>query len=215
MASDDERVKVVLIGDSSVGKTSIVSRLRDNSFNENSKPTIGIDMLFLDRDVEIEGGSKKKKIPFAIWDTAGMERFRSMSPFFYKGTKCVIVVFDLTNKVSFAMIDKWRDEMDNFTNFKIKSYLFGNKKDMVSDRQVPPTMEIQDLSTKLGFQQYYEISAMENAKKEVQETFDKIFSDLMKDGEFEERKSPLDDLELNGSRTTLNAGFNKSSKGCC
>ena len=60
MASDDERVKVVLIGDSSVGKTSIVSRLRDNSFNENSKPTIGIDMLFLDRDVEIEGGKKKE-----------------------------------------------------------------------------------------------------------------------------------------------------------
>ena len=213
MASDDERVKVVLIGDSSVGKTSIVSRLRDNSFNENSKPTIGIDMLFLDRDVEIEGG-KKKKIPFAIWDTAGMERFRSMSPFFYKGTKCVVVVFDLTNKVSFSMIDKWRDEIDNFTNFKIKSYLFGNKKDLVSDRQVPPEMEIQDLSTKLGFQQYYELSAMENAKREVQETFDKIFTDLMKDGEFEERKSPLDDLPDNLSRTTLNGGTAKGS-GCC
>ena len=112
------------------------------------------------------------------------------------------------------MIDKWRDEIDNFTNFKIKSYLFGNKKDLVSDRQVPPEMEIQDLSTKLGFQQYYELSAMENAKREVQETFDKIFTDLMKDGEFEERKSPLDDLPDNLSRTTLNGGTAKGS-GCC
>ena len=214
MASDEERIKIVLIGDSGVGKTSIVSRLRDNSFNENSKPTIGIDMLFLDRDVEIEG-SKKKKVPFAIWDTAGMERFRSMSPFFYKGTKCVIVVFDLTNKISFSMIDKWRDEINNFTNFHIKSFLVGNKKDMVGSRQVPPTMEILDLSSKLGFENYFELSAMENAKREIQETFDKIFTGVMKDGEFEERVSPLDNLSENMSRMSLDGGKSKMPGGCC
>ena len=216
MASDDERIKLVLVGDTGVGKTSLVSRLRDNSFNENSKPTIGIDMLFLDRDVEIDGGSRKKKIPFAIWDTAGMERFRSMSPFFYRGTKCVVIVFDLTNKVSFGKIDKWRDEIDNFTNFKIKSFLIGNKKDRLSERDVPPNGEINDLATKLGFESYFEVSAMENAKKEIQICFDKIFAAVMRDGEFEQRKSPLDDLPDHLSRVTLgDANKKEGGLGCC
>ena len=209
MEKIEERIKVILVGSTGVGKTSITSRLRDNSFNENSKPTIGMDLLLFQRDVK-----ERKKVPFALWDTAGMERFRSMSPFYYKGTKCVFVVFDLTDKISFQLIDKWRDEIDNFCNFKVKMFLVGNKSDMDTDRDVPPYEEINESSKKLGFSAYSEVSALENRNREIETMFIANFDILLDQDEFETRESPLDNMKLRNDDSEIDTDVKKTNS-CC
>ena len=101
---DDQqiKIKVVLIGESGVGKTSIISRYISNSFNPLQNPTTASS--YTSKIVEIENG---KKVKFELWDTAGQERYRSIARIFYQNTAVCILVYDITRKTSFEEIKKY------------------------------------------------------------------------------------------------------------
>ncbi len=95
-------VKVVAIGDSGVGKTSLIQMFETNSFTENFKPTIGAD--FSNKEIIIDG----RVVTLQIWDTAGQERYQSLGSAFYRGADCCCLVYDITNPLSFENLMKWK-----------------------------------------------------------------------------------------------------------
>ena len=159
--------KIILVGISSVGKSSILLRYINNTFSDNLKTTIGVDHF--EKTIETK---KKKKINFSIWDTAGQERFRGLSSSYYKGARCVILVFDITNKKSFEKLDFYRDEIKNFGNKGVLILLAGNKSDMQNLRKVNRE-DIDDYCAKLGLF-YSEVSALENGDRGIDKIFEYI-----------------------------------------
>ena len=98
---EDYKLKLVVVGDSGVGKTNLIKRFVNNSFNSNSKATVGVE--FLAKSFKINNQIFK----IEIWDTAGQERYKSITAAYYKGAKGALVVYDITSKISFENIDKW------------------------------------------------------------------------------------------------------------
>lgn len=122
--------KTVIIGDSGVGKSNLFTRYMQNSFNLNSKATVGVE--FGAKKLKI----KDKSVKAQIWDTAGQERYKSITSAYYKGAKGALLVFDLTNKESFDNIDKWLRDIKNQGDPEIVISLIGNKLDLTEDRKV-------------------------------------------------------------------------------
>jgi Ras-related protein Rab-11A len=132
MSEDDYDMifKVVLIGDSGVGKTNILGRYLKNEFNYDSKTTVGVE--FGAKRLEIDG----VKIKTQIWDTAGQERFRSITNAYYKGAKGALLVYDVTRRDTFDSINKWVPELIQAGDKQVTIILVGNKIDLESERQV-------------------------------------------------------------------------------
>ncbi len=103
--SEDYLFKVVLIGDSAVGKSNLLSRYARNEFNLNSKATIGVE--FQTQSMEIDG----KEIKAQIWDTAGQERFRAVTSAYYRGAVGALIVYDISRKATFENVGRWLDEL--------------------------------------------------------------------------------------------------------
>ena len=107
-------LKVVLVGDSSVGKTNIMSKYLKNEFHEDSKATVGVE--FGSKQFNIEGHSIKAQ----IWDTAGQERYKAITSAYYKGAKGAFVVYDITRKNTFETVNKWVSDISAAADKKIK-----------------------------------------------------------------------------------------------
>merc|ERR1711934_1216407 len=101
-------IKVIILGDSSVGKTSLMNMYVNRKFNNQYKATIGAD--FLTKEVMVTHNGDQRLVTMQIWDTAGQERFQSLGVAFYRGADACILVFDLTSKKSFENLDTWREE---------------------------------------------------------------------------------------------------------
>ncbi|BFZ00086.1 hypothetical protein BsWGS_03125 [Bradybaena similaris] len=123
--------KLLLIGDSGVGKTCLLFRFSDDAFNTTFISTIGID--FKIKTVELGG----KKIKLQIWDTAGQERFHTITTSYYRGSMGIMLVYDITNLKSFENISKWLRNIDEHANEDVEKMILGNKCDMDDKRQVP------------------------------------------------------------------------------
>ena len=123
-------IKVILIGDSGVGKTNIMSKYLKNQFMENSKATVGVE--FGSKLFNHEG----HKIKAQIWDTAGQEKYKAITGAYYKGSKGAFVVYDITRKETFASIDRWVNDLKTTSDPKLTIILIGNKNDMEDNRQV-------------------------------------------------------------------------------
>ncbi|KAH7689567.1 rab family protein 10 [Aphelenchoides avenae] len=121
--------KLLLIGDSGVGKTCILYRFSDDAFNTTFISTIGID--FKIKTIELRG----KKIKLQIWDTAGQERFHTITTSYYRGAMGIMLVYDITNAKSFDNIAKWLRNIDEHASEEVVKMLLGNKCDM-TDRRV-------------------------------------------------------------------------------
>ncbi len=104
-SSEDYLFKVVLIGDSAVGKSNLLSRYARNEFNLNSKATIGVE--FQTQSMEIDG----KEIKAQIWDTAGQERFRAVTSAYYRGAVGALIVYDISRKATFDNVGRWLEEL--------------------------------------------------------------------------------------------------------
>ena len=126
----DTIFKIVIVGDSGVGKTNLITRYLKNDFKPETKATIGVE--FSDKKYIY----KNKNIKIQIWDTAGQERYRSLTSMYYKGAKGAILVYDITSKNSFENIDKWLIEMKKTADENIKIILIGNKCDLIEKREV-------------------------------------------------------------------------------
>ncbi|ORY56182.1 ras family-domain-containing protein [Leucosporidium creatinivorum] len=130
------QVKLVLLGESAVGKSSVVLRFCQNDFQANKEPTIGA--AFLTQRCRLED----KVIKFEIWDTAGQERFRSLSPMYYRNAQAAVVVYDVTKSASLEQAKTWVKELQRQANPNIVIALAGNKVDLVrpsSDSDEPST----------------------------------------------------------------------------
>lgn len=139
----DYLFKLLLIGDSGVGKSCLLLRFADDTYTESYISTIGVD--FKIRTVELEG----KIIKLQIWDTAGQERFRTITSSYYRGAHGIIVVYDVTDQDSFENVKLWLSEIDRYANESVNKLLVGNKADMTA-RKVVDTQTAQDFANELG-----------------------------------------------------------------
>ena len=126
----DYLFKVLLLGDSDVGKSSLILRYTDETFNSKLVNSIGVDFKMKKR--EIDG----KIIKVQIWDTAGHERFRSITYSYYRGANSIIIVFDLSDKKSFISITEWLKQIEKHAKENVFKFLVGNKSDLEDERQV-------------------------------------------------------------------------------
>ena len=167
MSEEDIKIKalkIVMLGDTTVGKTSIINSYLNKDFSQDMLSNIGIDKN--NKKIKMKDGNEIKLV---IWDTAGQERFHSVATSTIKSAQGVIVSFDLTNEKTFKSVSRWLNDIkDNNNNIPI--LLFGNKCDMLEQRVV----EEKDIDTFVSRNKliYYETSAKENIN--IEEGFTKI-----------------------------------------
>lgn len=125
------QVKLVLLGESAVGKSSIVLRFVNNEYQDNKEPTIGA--AFLTQRCKLDD----RIIKFEIWDTAGQERFHSLAPMYYRNAQAAVIVYDITKPASLEKAKTWVKELQRQANPNIVIALVGNKIDLASNRSVP------------------------------------------------------------------------------
>eukprot|EP01083_Nonionella_stella_P085662 237603_1 len=133
MATKKVLLKVIILGESGVGKTALLNHYVNNQFIETHKATIGAD--FMTKEIEIDD----KLITLQMWDTAGQERFKSLGNSFYRGADAAILVYDLTLQETFDKIDEWRSNFLDLSGEKSNEFpilLLGNKYDLQSQRNV-------------------------------------------------------------------------------
>lgn len=138
-AQDLLRFKLLIIGESGVGKTSILQRFIDNQFHGAFTSTIGID--FRAKTVSVQG----RDVELQIWDTAGQERFFSITKSYYRGADGIFLVFDLADISSFKHIEKWMSVVRTKTEGDVPVILIGNKKDLVPKEEVPEYPTVAEL----------------------------------------------------------------------
>jgi len=172
----DYLFKILLIGASNVGKSSIMSRYVDNIFNESYISTIGVD--FKIKTLEINN----KIIKLQIWDTAGQERFKSITSSYYRGSSCIIVVFDLSDNNSFTdAMNIWLEEIkkNNEKNGSMPLiYIVGNKSDKKINVNNIDMMKYKLEKLELGEINYLEVSAKNNTN--IEYLFETLSEKLMK-----------------------------------
>ncbi|KAG8371680.1 hypothetical protein BUALT_Bualt13G0113500 [Buddleja alternifolia] len=127
---DEYLFKIVVIGDSAVGKSNLLARFARDEFDHNSKATIGVE--FQTRVVEVDG----KEVKAQVWDTAGQERFRAVTSAYYRGAVGALVVYDITRKDTFHSIKRWLDELHTQCDTTFAKMLVGNKRDLENIREV-------------------------------------------------------------------------------
>ena len=143
-----------MIGDSGVGKTSVILRFTQNIFKEEFLNSIGVD--FKSKDLSIDG----KKIKLQIWDTAGQERFRTITSSYYRNAHAIVVVFDLTNRQSYEHVQRWMNDINKFAKDNVLKFLIGNKADLINERQVHYE-EARALASQMNTT-YFSLSAKKN-----------------------------------------------------
>ncbi|KAK9087968.1 hypothetical protein Syun_030362 [Stephania yunnanensis] len=129
--SEEYLFKVVVIGDSAVGKSNLLSRYARGEFNPQSKATIGVE--FQTQSVEVDNG---REVKAQIWDTAGQERFRAVTSAYYRGAFGALVVYDITRRLTFDGVERWIDELNMHSDTTIARILVGNKSDLEHIREV-------------------------------------------------------------------------------
>ncbi|PSR98251.1 Ras-related protein like [Actinidia chinensis var. chinensis] len=176
-ADYDYLIKLLLIGDSGVGKSCLLLRFSDGSFTTSFITTIGID--FKIRTIELDG----KRIKLQIWDTAGQERFRTITTAYYRGAMGILLVYDVTDEPSFNsnfFLDSnnsgnWIRNIEQHASDNVNKILVGNKADMDESKRAVPTSKGQALADEYGIK-FFETSAKTNLN--VEEVFFSIGRDI-------------------------------------
>ena len=158
--------KVVIIGDKAVGKTSIVKRYIEKAFSVVTESTIGAQ--FFSNVITIspqtqggQGSQSKVEVKLQIWDTAGEEKFRSLTPMYYKNAAAVILVYDSTNEDTFHSIGKWVKEIDEHRTTQVIVFLVANKCDMSQQEEVSLKTGM-EYAKKIKASNFIQTSAKEN-----------------------------------------------------
>lgn len=126
----DYLFKILIIGDSGVGKSCLLLRFCDDTFTDSYLTTIGVD--FKIKTIEIDD----KIIKMQLWDTAGQERFRTITSSYYRGCHGIIIIYDITDSESFHNIKQWVNEISKYANKDVNKLLVGNKSDMEHKRKI-------------------------------------------------------------------------------
>lgn len=164
----DYLFKLVLIGDSGVGKSNLLSRFTRNEFILESKTTIGVE--FATRTIVVEG----KRLKAQIWDTAGQERFRAITSAYYRGAVGAMLVFDVSKQPTFESVEKWLRELRDHADEGTAITLVGNKSDLRHLRAVNK-QDAEDFAERHGLS-YIETSALDSSN--VETAFANCLSDI-------------------------------------
>ena len=162
----DKCYKVIFIGDTSVGKTNILSQYIKKKFEKDSKPTVGVNFRTI--ILKIEGYSYKLQ----IWDLAGQQRYKSIVKAYYKGAKCAFVVYDITQKSTFDNIDNWIKGLMSQLGNNVNIIILGNKCDLENERQI--TKEQGEEKAKEYNAGFFEVSALSG--KNIDNAFETLIS---------------------------------------
>ncbi|XP_022106074.1 ras-related protein Rab-35-like [Acanthaster planci] len=198
----DHLFKLLIIGDSGVGKSSLLLRFADNTFSGTYITTIGVD--FKIRTIDLNG----ERVKLQIWDTAGQERFRTITSTYYRGTHGVIVVYDVTSADSFVNVKRWLHEIEQNCDV-VSRILVGNKNDC-PEKKVVLTEDATNFAEQMGIQ-LFETSAKENIN--VEEMFNAITELVLK-----QKKENAAKQTAQENSQTVRLGSrkgNKSKSGCC
>ncbi|KAL2096543.1 hypothetical protein ACEWY4_008691 [Coilia grayii] len=170
LSLSDYLFKLLLIGDSGVGKSCLLLRFADDTYTESYISTIGVD--FKIRTIEMDG----KTVKLQIWDTAGQERFRTITSSYYRGAHGIIIVYDVTDQESFNNVKQWLEEIDRYACENVSKLLVGNKSDLASRKVV-------DFTTAKEFATSLNIHILETSAKNasnVEKAFLTMASEIQK-----------------------------------
>ncbi|CAN7115994.1 hypothetical protein BRARA_C02186 [Brassica rapa] len=210
--SDDEGgeeylFKIVIIGDSAVGKSNLLTRYARNEFNPNSKATIGVE--FQTQSMVIDG----KEVKAQIWDTAGQERFRAVTSAYYRGAVGALVVYDITRSSTFENVGRWLDELNTHSDTTVAKMLIGNKCDLESIRAVS-VEEGKGLAESQGLF-FMETSALGSTN--VKTAFEMVIREIYSNISRKQLNSDSYKEELTVNRVSLVKSENEGTKtfSCC
>ena len=197
--TDELVYKVLLLGDSSVGKTCFLLRYCDKSFQEAHLSTIGLDYRLKSMTLQND-----KNIKLQIWDTAGQDRFRAITKNYYKGANGIILIYDVTNKQSYENVKNWLTQIKEEANPNVIIYLAGNKIDVEEEQRVITTEDGQKIADeyKLPFKET-------SAKNGI--NVNEIFQELVE--KIDETFSKLE-VPKGEQKNKVSTG-GKRRKGCC
>ena len=201
--SYDLLFKLILIGDSCVGKSNILLKYLKNEFDPNSRATVGVE--FGTKNIVIN----EKKIKIQIWDTAGEERYRSITSAYYKGAKGAFIVYDITRKSTFVNIDKWISDLKLNGDQNICIIILGNKSDLDDKREVSTEDGIK--KSEMFKTAFLETSALNGSN--IDKAFDELIEQIIKNNKnyFEENNKKEIDKGVNLSDNNKN----NDKKKCC
>ena len=197
MTEQEFSFKILLLGDSSVGKTCFLKRYTDGTFQDAYLSTIGFDFKF--KYITLDNG---KTVKVQLWDTAGQERFRTIAKSYYKGAHGIVLMYDVTNRKTYDNIRKWLIQIKNEAATKISIVLVANKIDCEDELRQVKKDEGEDLAKNNNLT-IFEASAKDNIN--VEESFKYIIEEINKN---------LSNLSMQTS-TKLNNDNKQNKKGCC
>uniref|UniRef100_A0A3Q2DD14 Ras-related protein Rab-25 n=1 Tax=Cyprinodon variegatus TaxID=28743 RepID=A0A3Q2DD14_CYPVA len=193
---------MVLIGESGVGKSNLLSRFTKNEFNHDSRTTIGVE--FSTRTVQLNSFTIKAQ----IWDTAGLERYRAITSAYYRGAVGALLVYDITKHLTYESVERWLKELYDHADPHMVVMLVGNKTDLESERSVP-TEEAKDFAEKKGLL-FLETSALESTN--VESAFNTVLEEIHKKVSSKEViRGSIKAVTLNSSRPE----DEEEKKPCC
>ena len=210
--SDNSKItyKIIIIGDSAVGKTCIFKKITSNTFNEKSISTIGMDRRTLFFTIKDSKGSDLE-IEVQLWDTAGQERFRSITATYYKSSQGLLLMYDITKRETFSNVENWienvNDSLGNNNDYLI--VLMGNKLDLVKDKPEARDVteeEAQKLCQEKNIFWGGECSAKDFSEEELRNIFTKYTQEIYK-------KVGVNIVK--GEMVTNNNNDNKKKKSFC
>ena len=203
----DYLFKVVLIGDSGVGKSNLLSRFTRNEFNLESKSTIGVE--FATKSIQAEG----KTIKAQIWDTAGQERYRAITSAYYRGAVGALLVYDISKHSTFENVERWLKELRDHAEANIVVMLVGNKSDLKPQRAVP-TEEAMAMAEQHNLA-FIETSALDASGVDI--AFQNILTEiyrLMNKKQMQEG-SAKQSVAAKGEKISITNDGEKKKKKCC
>ena len=210
--SDDQNnyellYKIIIIGDTCVGKSNILSRYLKDEFREDSKSTVGVELG--SKFLKVKGVGTKLQ----IWDTAGQERYRSITSSYFKGSHGCFIVYDITNETSFEDVNKWYEQAQKESSKEVSIILVGNKCDLENERKV--SKEKGEEKARALNCPFFETSALSKLK------IDDIFNEMV-NNIFDRTGGPKndddDDIEIvneNDKAVSLKTEQPEAKKGCC